>query len=492
MANGHLYDVLQHIRGLVRAGEDAHLSDGTLLEQFLTRRDEAAFETLLRRHGPMVLNVCRRLLPDPHDAEDAFQATFLVFVRRAASITRRELLGNWLYGVAYRTARAARTAAGRRRAKEAQAVPRQETPDEDAWQEVVPLLDQELSRLPDKYRIPVILCDLEGKTRREAARLLGLPEGTLSSRLARARALLARRLRGRGVTVTGGILIAALSRSAVTAALPPQLMSLTIKAGAGVLAGQVMAAGVISAQVAALSEGVLKTMFLTKLKMTTVVLLAGGVLALGMGQVVTHQLWAGDPEPRQPAQQARTAPPNQPQPGSEFTIFALKYLRAADLAGELTHLVRGNNSVRIVVDDRTNSLLLTGPSEEVEALLKTVRLAEQGAAAAKPKAVSVADLAERVQRLEQQFKGWDERLKKLEIAVRQLQNDRAVRQYLRPQTDYQIPYQFRSDGKSIGKVKEVPPTPSSDLSERVQKLERQLRQWEEKMREKELQPLLKK
>src|SRR5438105_9757009 len=126
MAKGPMQSVIHHIRGLVVAQDAAALADSALLERFLTRRDEAAFEALIRRHGPMVLGVCRRVLQDPHDAEDAFQATFLVFVRKAASIAKRELLGNWLYGVAYHTARAARSAAGRRRAKEARVVPRQQ------------------------------------------------------------------------------------------------------------------------------------------------------------------------------------------------------------------------------------------------------------------------------------------------------------------------------------------------------------------------------
>src|SRR5436853_7824911 len=121
----------------------------------------------------MVLGVCRRVLSSPHDAEDAFQATFLVFVRKAAAIAKRELLANWLYGVAFHTARAARSAAGRRRAKEAKAVPRPQPPDERDWHDLQPLLDEELSRLPDKYRAVVVLCDLEGKSRPEAARQLG-------------------------------------------------------------------------------------------------------------------------------------------------------------------------------------------------------------------------------------------------------------------------------------------------------------------------------
>jgi RNA polymerase sigma factor (sigma-70 family) len=243
--------VLQHIRGLVVGQETAGLEDSRLLERFLTERDEAAFEALVRRHGPMVMGVCRRILRNPDDVEDAFQATFLVLVRKAGSIAKRELLGNWRYGVAYHTARAARSAVERRRAKEAKAVARQQPPEESAWLNLLPLLDQELSRLPDKYRIPVILCELEGKSRQDVARQLGLPEGTLSSRLARARAMLARRLTQRGVTLASGTLATGLSQHANSAVVPPSLIVSTVKAGASMLASPSAAAGVVSAHVAA-------------------------------------------------------------------------------------------------------------------------------------------------------------------------------------------------------------------------------------------------
>src|SRR5262249_49915225 len=157
------------------------------------------FAALLRRHGPMVWGVCRRLLPCTHDAEDAFQATFLVLVRKADSVVPRGRVGNWLYGVAYRTALEARSAASRRRARELQtarpAHVTNEQPDPDLWA----LLDEELRRLPDNFRAAVVLCDLEGRTRKEAAQQLGWSEGTLSGRLARARELLAKRLTRRGV-----------------------------------------------------------------------------------------------------------------------------------------------------------------------------------------------------------------------------------------------------------------------------------------------------
>src|SRR5208283_330735 len=166
--------VIQHLRRAVFGPEGGGMSDGELLQYFIDQQEEAAFEALVRRHGPMVLGVCRRVLNQAEDAEDAFQATFLVLVRKAASIVPREMVGNWLYGVAYRTARKAKAAAARRHLKEREVrhMPHPEPTGDEMWQELRPLLDRELHRLPDKYRVPVVLCDLEGKTRKEAARQL--------------------------------------------------------------------------------------------------------------------------------------------------------------------------------------------------------------------------------------------------------------------------------------------------------------------------------
>src|SRR5919198_1974720 len=192
--------VIRHLRraALLQAGDS--LTDGQLLESFLTGRDEAAFEVLLRRHGPMVLGVCRRVLGNADDADDAFQATFLVLVRKAATVRPRETVGNWLYGVAYRTAQKARVMNAKRRTKEKQARERRrpEPPGDAVPEELLPRVEAELTRLPDKYGVPVVLGDLGGKGRGEAARLLGLPEGTLSWRLAQAKKMLARKLSRHG------------------------------------------------------------------------------------------------------------------------------------------------------------------------------------------------------------------------------------------------------------------------------------------------------
>ncbi len=270
--------VIRHLHGLAGPGDGP--SDGQLLERFVATRDEAAFAALVRRHGPMVLGVCRRVLQNAHDAEDAFQATFLVLVRKAGSLRRPELLPNWLYGVAYRTALAARSAAARRRVKERH-MARPEALEETVREDLRPLLDQELSRLPDAYRAAVVLCDLEGKSRKEAAAQLGWPEGTVAGRLARARGLLAGRLARRGVTVSGAALAATLARETARAALPAPLVSSTVQAARLFAAGS--AAGSASAP-AALAEGVLQAMvFRTQARAATAGLLALAVFLTGVG-----------------------------------------------------------------------------------------------------------------------------------------------------------------------------------------------------------------
>jgi RNA polymerase sigma factor (sigma-70 family) len=296
MATGQLNDFLRHLRGSALLRDDDGVTDGQLLQSFLTRQDEASFEVLVRRHGPMVLGVCRRVLGNAHDAEDAFQASFLVLLRKAASIGQRELLGNWLYGVAYRTALEARTVARRRRMREGQvsAMPEPEAPEAGVLHDLRPLLDAELSRLPDKYRVPVVLCDLEGRTRREAARQLRIPEGTLSGRLTTARRRLAKRLAPHGLALSAGALAAALCSATASAHVPPSLIAATVKAIAAIALGRA-AASVVSAQVAALSEGVIKTMFLTKLRAAIVVLLATGIIAAVSG-LLTYQALAREPQ----------------------------------------------------------------------------------------------------------------------------------------------------------------------------------------------------
>jgi RNA polymerase sigma factor (sigma-70 family) len=251
------------------------MTDGQLLERFLSCRDEAAFAALLRRHGPMVWGVCRRALQRVEDAEDAFQATFLVLVRKGATVVPRERVANWLHGVARQTAVKARALASRRAACERQVpeLPEPAAAGEGPWSDLRPLLDGELSRLPDRFRAVVVLCDLEGKTRREAAAALGVPEGTVAGWLSRARASLAARLTRRGVAPSGGALAVLLSRNGPAAGAPLGPVSSTLRAATLVAAGDAAAASAIPANVAALTEGVLRTMLVTRLKIAAAVLL---------------------------------------------------------------------------------------------------------------------------------------------------------------------------------------------------------------------------
>jgi RNA polymerase sigma factor (sigma-70 family) len=278
MATSQLGEVLRHLRRAALHDGDGQ-TDGQLLEGFVCRREGAALEALVRRHGPMVWGVCRRALRNPQDAEDAFQATFLVLVRKAASVVPRELVGNWLYGVAYQTAWKARVTTAKRRAREQQ-VPQPPEPaagEQDPWRDLRPLLDQELRRLPARYRAAIVLCDLEGKTRAEASRQLGVPEGTLSGRLTRGRAMLAKRLRGHGLVQPVGVLASMwLPDSA-----PAALVSSTVEAAMRFAADP--AAGGISLGVAALTEGVLNAMYRTKLRIVAGVLCLAAVIGLGVG-----------------------------------------------------------------------------------------------------------------------------------------------------------------------------------------------------------------
>jgi RNA polymerase sigma factor (sigma-70 family) len=276
--------VLEHLRSVTRPHTGAGLTDGQLLESFVTNREETAFAALVQRHGPMVWGVCRRILDSHHDAEDAFQATFLVLVRRAASVVPREQVANWLYGVAYQTARKARATMARRRGREKPmaVLPEPEVVPHELWNDLRPALDQELSRLPDKYRAVIVLCDLEGKTHKEAARHFHLPQGTVASRLATARSMLARRLARSGLIVSGAALAAVLSPKVASAGLPASVASSTIKAASLLAAGEAASAGAFSIRVVALADGVGKAMWIQKIKAVTVVLMALGITVGGV------------------------------------------------------------------------------------------------------------------------------------------------------------------------------------------------------------------
>jgi RNA polymerase sigma factor (sigma-70 family) len=286
MATRQGAQILRHLRRAVLLRDGAGLTDAQLLERFVNHREEAAVEAIVRRHGPMVMGVCRRILGNRHDAEDAFQATFLILVRKAGALVARELLANWLYGVAYNTARKARAVGARRRRREKPLadLPEPEAVPPDPWDALRHLIDQEVNRLPDKYRTPVVLCDLEGKTHQEAAAQLGWPVGTLSGRLARARAMLAGRLTRRGLTLSGATLGAVLSAGSASARVPAATAATTVNAACLFAAGRA-GAGVISAEVACLTEGVLRSMHTATIKPLMAVLLGAALLAAGGGRL---------------------------------------------------------------------------------------------------------------------------------------------------------------------------------------------------------------
>jgi RNA polymerase sigma factor (sigma-70 family) len=277
--------VIRHLRRAASRQDGAAWSDGQLLTSFLDHQDEAAFAALVRRHGPMVFGVCRRVVRNHHDAEDAFQATLLVLARRASSVRPRERLASWLHGVALRVALKAKAAAARRSGREKQVAefPDPEAPRHDSWRDLRPLLDQQLNGLPENYRLPILLCDLQGKSIQEATRQLGWPQGTLAGRLSRGRKLLAKRLTSRGVVLSAGSLAAVVSQGAASASVPAALVSSTVRSAALIAAGRASVAGVVPARVAVLTEGVVKAMSLSKFKTAAAELVLAALLCGAVG-----------------------------------------------------------------------------------------------------------------------------------------------------------------------------------------------------------------
>jgi RNA polymerase sigma factor (sigma-70 family) len=295
--------VLRHVRKLVRTPAADEPSDGALLDRFVRGRDEAAFDALLARHGPLVLGTCRRLLPDEADAADAFQATFLVLVRRAGAVRRCASLGSWLYGVAYRVALMMRRSAARRRAHEGRAamMSRTDFEAEPVADDLRPALDEELNRLPEKYRAALVACYLEGRTHAQAAEQLGWPLGSLAKRLARGLELLRLRLVRRGLALSAAGLAAILAGQA--SAVPPALASATLRAAALAAAGKALA-GAVSVRVLTVVEGTMRELLLSRLKLLA--LLALGLCLAGAGVGVMGSAV--------PAPEAAAAAPEKSQP----------------------------------------------------------------------------------------------------------------------------------------------------------------------------------
>lgn len=367
-----LNSLLNQVRRAGLAQEQGGLTDAQLLECFTRACDEAAFEALMRRHGSMVMGVCRRVLGQPQDAEDAFQATFLVLARKAASIRQAELLGNWLYGVAYRAALEVKAAKRRVKERQVESMPEPVAAEtRSSLSDFESILDRELQRLPEKYRAAVVLCDLEGVSRREAAQRLGLPDGTLSGRLTTAHRKLAQRLSRCGVTLSLGALAALLSQSRGSACVPAPLMTITAKAAARCAAGE-LAADLVSPTVAALTEGVSKAMLMNKFKVTVAALAVVGMLTLGSGWLL-HQALG----------RVETATPSSAAP---LTAAALepaleKMKEGVTLRCALARVDADKGSVTIRLVDRA-----LGPTEKSYLVAKDARILFDG------KPVKLADL----------------------------------------------------------------------------------------------------
>ncbi len=283
MASGMLTTVLQYLHRLPGASPGEEPADAELLRRFHVSRDQVAFSALVMRHGPMVWGVCKRLLRRQQDAEDAFQATFLILVRKSYSLLRPDLLGPWLHAVAVRTASRLRAQVSRRHDHEQAIVeePVMEPSTDLVWRDLRPLLDEEVGRLPAKYRNAFVLCHLEGLSNEAAARRLGCPKGTVLSRLSRGRELLRSRLARRGVGLSAVALAGALATGECAGAVPAALSQSTIQLGLEFAVGA--ATGAMPVHAVALAEGVLKSMFHTQMKFTVAVALALGVAAAGMG-----------------------------------------------------------------------------------------------------------------------------------------------------------------------------------------------------------------
>lgn len=338
MAGGQTGVTMRDMSVLFRSGATGSLTDGQLLEQFVTGRGEtveAAFATLVDRHGPMVLGVCRRALSDPHDAEDAFQATFLVLVRKAGSVCVEDSLGRWLYGVSRRVASRARTSARRRLSRERELAkagdqPAKGEPSEDRL-DLTGVLDEELCRLPGKYRDPLVLCYLQGQTHEGAARQLGWPVGTVRGRLARARDLLRTRLVRRGFAPSTALAGATVSAEA-WGAIPPLLRDTTVRAASQIAAGK-EAASVVSAQVIAWAERGMTSMSIAGGKAIAGALVIASAIGVAVG------LAASRAQAERPLPKAQAS--SEPRAAAALQKDQEQFLGTWETSGTNTEFING-------------------------------------------------------------------------------------------------------------------------------------------------------
>src|SRR5262245_40607704 len=311
--------VFQRIRALAAVHTSRTCSDRELLQRFLTADDEAAFTLLVERHGPMVQALCRRLLRDRHEADDACQAAFLVLARKARSVRKQESLASWLHGVAFRISLSLRRQRARRvRREQAASRPDVQAADDNlTWRELRAVLDEELERLPERYRAPLILCYLEGKTRDEAAQQLGAKPGALHGLLDRGRKLLRDRLSKRGLPLSAALFATALAESATRAALAPAVAVASARAALALVRGETIGDGLIGSQVLTLVTEASQAMFMTKLKVGAALVVAAGILTSVVGGSLSSVSFAQAPA-SQPKSSTPAATPQTTESDEEF------------------------------------------------------------------------------------------------------------------------------------------------------------------------------
>jgi RNA polymerase sigma factor (sigma-70 family) len=356
--------VARDLETLFTAGTLAHQTDSELLDRFLARHDELAFRELVARHGPMVLRICRRFLHDRHDIEDAFQAIFLILVRKARTLTDRTALASWLFGVATRVARRSRQNARRRQLREhalttepaARAVAR----DRDASQELLAILNEEIERLPREQQLAIVVCLCEGHTHLAAARLLHCPLGTLKTRIATARRTLARRLARRGLSPSVVTAVLRPGFSLSRTAIPVHLMRITSQAAAGTLTNPSSLAAITSAPVAALVQEVIKTMLIGRVQTAALFVFALSTVAWTTPALLNAR--QATPEPKAQIA-ARPRPPKTDRYGDPLPPGASMRLGTARFRNDrfINHIAYSPNGQTLVTDDTRRLLQLWDP-----------------------------------------------------------------------------------------------------------------------------------
>jgi RNA polymerase sigma factor (sigma-70 family) len=358
VATNRVNRLIENLRRFVLA-DGAGRTDGQLLDSFIQHNDSAALAALVRRHGPMVWGVCRRMLRAHHDAEDAFQATFLILVQKAATLPDTDMVGNWLYGVAHQTAVRMRVLAARRGVRERQVavMPEPTSAEQDVRDDLTPVLDEELARLPQKYRVLIVLCQLEGKTLKEVSRQLAIPQGTVASRLAAARALLAKRLSRRGFVGSGVLPGAVALVPAAYAGVPVAVVSATVRTATLGAVGRGLGEAV-APTVAALATGVTKAMLTSKIKSALVVALAVGLALSGVGvrliggpAAVAQQPGGGPGDPGVPDSKRAVARPAPVKEDEKPKLGARKDLDLLQGTWRVVRIEEGENEVEVESND---------------------------------------------------------------------------------------------------------------------------------------------